>query len=321
MPAVLAAAVAVCGTLVAFLHGTAAGLVTGGVSLALCAILFVHIRLRYARIAELTHQIDIALHQGTDFRFDSLEEGELSVLQSEIHKLLLRVQEQNAALRREKEHLSDSLADIAHQLRTPLTSATITMSLIADQGDPEERRALTRQAEDLLSRMDWLLTSLLKLSRLDAGVVSFQDTSVYVSELIDEAIQPLLVLLDIRDVSWHADIPETASLHGDPRWIGESIRNVLKNCIESAGVGGVIEVGCVETPLYTEITIADNGDGIDQADLPRVFERFYQSKDKHSRGYGIGLALSRTIITRQGGSIVVRNRQTGGAEFVIRFPK
>lgn len=320
-PALVALAIAVCGTLIGFLYGAMSGFITAGVSLLLCVVFVVHVRLRYSRIAELTHQIDVALHRGSDFRFDSLEEGELSALQSEIQKLLLRVHEQNAALRREKEHLAESLADIAHQLRTPLTSTAIAISLTADQADPEERRALIRQAEDMLGRMDWLLTSLLKLSRLDAGVVSFQEASVHVSELIDEAMQPLLILMDIRDVSCQTAIPGTAVLCVDPWWVGEAVRNVLKNCIESAGAGGVIEVDCVDTPLYTEITIGDRGDGIDPADLPHVFERFYQGKRNHGRGYGIGLALSRTIINRQGGSIVARNRQTGGAVFVIRFPK
>lgn len=261
------------------------------------------------------------LHNADHLFIAESEEGELSILQSEITKMMLRIREQNDALKKEKEHLADSLADVAHQLRTPLTSITLVLSLIENTSDEKERKNLIRETEELLVRMDWLLTSLLKLSRLDAGIVVFQKEQVNINSLITAALQPLLIPMDLHNISLQADVPPGITIEGDFNWLSEALQNIFKNCMESAGDNGKIDIHCEDNPIFTEITIHDSGAGFKKEDLPNLFNRFYRGQNSSTAGYGIGLALCRTIITRQGGSITARNHPRGGAMFVIRFPK
>ncbi len=304
-----------------FLAGRAAGALI--LILAACygAAFFRFTRKRYRRIARMSEQVDLVLHDQDRLYAAEEEEGELSVLQSEIGKMTLRIREQNRALQKEKEHLADSLADIAHQLRTPLTSVNLILSLL--EGNPEEdrRRELFMELEDLLVRVDGLITSLLKLSRLDAGIIVFQKEPVEVKELIDAALRPLRIPMDLHDVTVRTEIPDDACMEGDPDWLAQAVQNILKNCMESAGDHGAVEILCEDTPLFTGIRIHDSGPGFEEDELHRLFERFYRGKDTKTSGYGIGLALSKSIITGQGGTVSARNHPEGGAVFLIRFSK
>lgn len=276
---------------------------------------------RYKRIARISDEIDRVLHNADHLYISESEEGELSILQSEITKMILRIREQNDTLKREKEHLADSLADIAHQLRTPLTSLNLILSLLANSSDEAQRKNLLREAEELLVRMDWLITSLLKLSRLDAGIIAFQRETSDLKSLIKAALHPLLIPMDLHSTSLRTSIPEGVQITGDPGWLTEAFQNILKNCMESAGDGGLIEISCQDTPLFTELTIRDSGPGFAREDLRFLFDRFYRGKSSTAAGYGIGLALCKTIITRQGGTITAGNHPQGGAVFCVRFPK
>lgn len=304
-----------------FLAGPAAGALI--LILAACygAAFFRFTRKRYRRIARMSEQIDLVLHDQDRLYAAEEEEGELSVLQSEIGKMTLRIREQNRALQKEKEHLADSLADIAHQLRTPLTSVNLILSLL--EGNPEEdrRRELFMELEDLLVRVDGLITSLLKLSRLDAGIIVFQKEPVEVKALIDAALRPLRIPMDLHDVTVRTEIPDDACMEGDPDWLAQAVQNILKNCMESAGDHGAVEILCEDTPLFIGIRIHDSGPGFEEDELHRLFERFYRGKDTKTSGFGIGLALSKSIITGQGGTVSARNHPEGGAVFLIRFPK
>lgn len=235
--------------------------------------------------------------------------------------MTLRIREQNDALKKEKEHLADSLADIAHQLRTPLTSANLILSLLANNPDENQRKAFVRETEELLVRMDWLLTSLLKLSRLDAGIVVFQSEQIDVNALVCAALRPFLIPMELHNIDVQIDVPKGVIIQGDSGWLSEAIQNILKNCMESAGENGRIEIVCMDNPLFTEIAIHDSGSGFEKEDLPFLFDRFYRGKSSNATGYGIGLALCKMIIIRQGGTITAKNHPQGGAIFAIRFPK
>ena len=260
------------------------------------------------------------LHNKEYLYIGELEEGELSILNSEITKMTLRLREQNEALKKEKRHLSNSLADIAHQLRTPLTSANIILSLLENNNNENERRAFVRETEELLLKMDWLLTSLLKLSRLDAELVILKKEQVEVRKLIFEAVRPLLIPMELHEIELKVDVPSEIVIQGDLNWLSEAIQNIFKNCMESVGDEGKLEVTCTENPIFTEIVIHDSGSGFEAEDLPHIFERFYRGNSKNATGYGIGLSLCKMIIVRQGGTIVAKNHPQGGASFVLRFP-
>lgn len=299
----------------------AAGLLVLVFATALGTLFFLFTQARYKYIARLSEQIDLVLHNADHLCIEESDEGELAILQSEIAKMTLRIREQNDALKREKEHLADSLADIAHQLRTPLTSANLILSLLASNRDEKERQKFLRETEELLVRMDWLITSLLKLSRLDAGIVSFQCESVDLNDLICTALRPFLIAMELHDIQVQIDVPKETHIQGDANWLSEAVQNILKNCMESAGDHGRIEIACTDNPLYTEVTIHDSGPGFQKEDLPCLFDRFYRGQNTDTSGYGIGLALCKMIITRQGGTITAKNHPQRGAVFCIRFSK
>lgn len=319
--AILFALLAAVAVILGFVINMAAGILATAAAAAFGTAFFAFTKARYQSIARISDQIDQILHNADNLYIGEADEGELSILHSEITKMTLRIREQNDALKKEKEHLADSLADIAHQLRTPLTSVNLILSLLANNPDKNERQAFLREAEELLQQMDWLLTSLLKLSRLDAGIVVFQSEPIDVNNLIGAALRPLLIPIELHDIAVQIDAPQGLMIQGDSAWLSEALQNILKNCIESTGENGKIEIVCLDNPLFTEITIHDNGAGFERDDLPCLFDRFYRGKNQSATGYGIGLALCKMIITRQDGTITAKNHPQGGAIFAIRFPK
>lgn len=319
--AVLFLMMAAAFTALGFAISRAAGVLVFMSAAAFGIAFYTHTRARYRSIAKISDQIDLVLHNYDHLDIDELDEGELSILYSEVKKMTLRIREQNDALKKEKTHLADSLADIAHQLRTPLTSVNLLLSLLSNSTDENERKTFVREAEELLMRMDWLLTSLLKLSRLDAGVVVFQSELIDAESLIYTALRPLQIPMELHAVRVQLDVPKGVRIQGDSGWLSEAIQNILKNCMESVGENGSIEIVCTDNPLFTEIAIYDSGPGFKKEDIPCLFDRFYRGKSTNASGYGIGLALCKMIITGQGGSITARNRPQGGAAFTLRFPK
>lgn len=317
----LLSVIAVCSSIAGFLICQAAGMLCLISATVFSTAFFLFTRKRYKRIAQISEEIDELLHNEEHLYICEAEEGELSILQSEITKMILRIREQNHTLRKEKEHLADSLADIAHQLRTPLTSVNLILSLLANEPNENQQKILLREAEDLLVRMDWLITALLKLSRLDAGIIVFQKEPLDVRSLVNTALQPLLIPMDLHNTVLKLNIPDGIQIAGDLSWLSEALRNILKNCMESSGEGGQIEISCKNTLLYTEITIHDSGPGFDKKELRFLFDRFYRGKSSATAGYGIGLALCKTIITGQGGTVSAKNHPQKGAVFTVRFPK
>lgn len=282
---------------------------------------FIFTKARYKRIAQVSEQISTVLHNPGCLYISSQEEGELSILETEITKMVLCINGQNEALKREKEHLASSLADIAHQLRTPLTSANLVLSLLKNNPDRNTCKALLRETGELYIHMDWLVSSLLKMSRLDAGIVEFTCAPADLGKLISETIRPFQIQMELHGIMVNADIPEGAMVQCDYRWLLEAAQNIIKNCIENITDNGIIKITAEDNVLYTEIKFHDSGSGFKKEDLPHLFDRFYRGRDASTAGYGIGLALCKTIITRQGGTITAKNHPEGGAVFIIRFQK
>lgn len=319
--AILFSLIALVTITLGFVINILAGILAIASATAFGTVFFVFTKARYKSIAQISDQIDLVLHNADHLYIAELDEGELSILQSEITKMTLRIREQNDALKKEKEHLADSLADIAHQLRTPLTSANLILSLLENNPDENDRKALMRETEELFIKMDWLLTSLLKLSRLDAGIVVFKSEQIDVNNLICTASRSLLIPMELHNIDLKIEAPKGMIIKGDSGWLSEAIQNILKNCIESVGEKGKIEIVCTDNPLFTKIHIHDSGTGFKKEELPFLFDRFYRGKNSNASGYGIGLALCKMIITRQGGTVIAKNHPQAGAMFSISFPK
>lgn len=308
-------------TIVGSMLCPAAGILELVSALLLGTVFYIFTKKRYQSIAQLSEQIDMVLHGAERLYISETDEGELSILQSEIVKMTLRIREQNEALKNEKKHLADSLADISHQLRTPLTSVNIILSLLEKNTDKKEQKTLLREAGELFGQMDFLLASLLKLSRLDAGIVVFKKEKIDISNLVSVSLRPFLISMELHNIQIQTDIPEGIEISGDFKWLSEAFQNMIKNSMESVGDNGKIKIACEDNPLFTQITFHDDGAGFEKEDIPHLFERFYRGKDADATGYGIGLALCRNIIMRQGGTVTAKNHPQGGAIFYVRFLK
>ena len=285
------------------------------------AVLLIAQRARHRRqLRELNGDLDRLLRRGIPLPIDRYEEGELSILASQMEKITLRMTESADSVQREKGKLADSLADISHQLRTPLTAMNLAVTMLRKPDlTGEKRRELTEELRRQLRRIDWLVETLLKISRLDAGTIEMSSEAVRVSELVEKASEPLAVSMDLHDQKLTASCGQ-AQFTGDMNWTAEALGNILKNCMEHTPEGGTITVTAEETPLFTKIGIEDTGPGFAPEDLPHLFDRFYQGSHASPSNYGIGLSLARTIITEQNGTIQASNTERG-AKFTIKFYK
>ena len=276
---------------------------------------------RYHQMEALAERLDRILHGQDRVLIEDAAEGELSILNSELQKMTTRLQEQANMLTEDKKQLTEAIQDIFHQIRTPLTSMNLLASMLGEEDLPYDRRiSMSRELRRQLERVQWLVETLLKLSKIDAGTAQFRSEPVSVAELIEKTAQPLRIPMELREQSLTIRATEE-HFAGDLNWTAEALGNILKNCMEHTPVGGTITVTTEETALFTEIVVEDNGPGISKADLPFLFDRFYKGEGSSDDSVGIGLALSRSIIAAQNGTIKAENVPTGGARFTIRFYK
>lgn len=274
---------------------------------------------RYRALAKMAANLDRVLAGERDIRLRDMSEGELAILSSEIDKVIARLNLTVDELQAEKLALSNALADISHQLKTPLTSIAISTELIRDRlsarGDSEDLVERLRLIQTLQARVEDLVSALLKLARIDAGVIKLVCGDVDARELVRKSFEPLAIAFDIADVRFSADVQDGASYEGDLTWSVEALENILKNCMEHTPAGGCVSVRVTEDVLACRIRIEDTGPGIAESDLPHIFERFYRgSRDANATpsevnpaGVGIGLALSKSLVTAQGGTLTAEN--------------
>lgn len=275
---------------------------------------------RYRTMEALCQDLDLLLHDATGINLDAYDEGAWSILHSQLTKLLIRLQEQADQLQGDKDKLSAFLADVSHQIRTPLTALNLLGSQLAEPAlPPEQRRAAGRELRRQLERLDWLVNALLRMSRLDAGTVELRRAPQSLLALTQQAAAPLAIAMELQNQTFQ--ITGEALAICDPAWTAEALGNVLKNSMEHTPASGVITVTLSENPIYSQILVEDTGPGIHPEDLPHLFERFYRGKHASAQSAGIGLALARMIITAQNGTIQAANRRKGGACFTIRFYK
>ena len=227
-------------------------------------------------------------------------EGKLSILRNDIQTLVRLKQEQADALLKDKDKLRNSLSDISHQLKTPLTSMMVMADLL-ETAPPEKQPELVRNIQTGLTRTQWLVDSLLKMAKLDADAVAFSMRKTSAREIIGRALEPLRILLEIKDQT--IETAGEAELMCDARWTAEALLNVIKNASEHSPAGGAIFIACGENPICQWISVTDSGKGLKPAQIARLFRRFQGSGAPS--GYGIGLPLAQTILRGQNGELEV----------------
>lgn len=265
------------------------------------------------RIAELTSYLE-QVNVGAAGTVIQMKEDEFSYLQDEIYKTVTSLYQTRETAVQAKVNFADNLANIAHQLKTPITAAFLSLQLMKNT----TQNTYGEQIERQLERLNRLEESLLTLSKIDAGTLHMEFSQVDIYTALNLAAENLNDLLLKENVS--VDIPDHGciEIYGDMEWIMEALMNLMKNCMEHSKHGGTIHCDYSSNPLYAEILIWDDGEGFQAEDIPHLFERFYRGKGAAGNGIGIGLSLAHSIFELQNGNITARNLPEGGACFEVR---
>lgn len=275
---------------------------------------------RYKNLNDLNDYLSLVCKGIYDMNIDDNTEGELSILKNNLYKVITLLQSQNEYLKNDKLYLADSIADISHQLKTPLTSMIVMCELLENEENPDKRREFVAVINNQLSKMKWLITNILKISKLDADATEFKREEVSISKVLDDSLKPFVLTAELKNIAIQNGANDFV-FNGDESWTVEAVSNIVKNCLEHTNDGGKIIIASDSTNLYNKLTISDNGCGIAKEDLPHIFERFYHGKNSSKDSVGIGLALAKTVFEKENASVSVESEQGRGSVFEIRFYK
>ena len=286
-------------------------------------IIILYLRRRDKKIQQITNYINQIKNKKYDLNIEENTEDELSNLKNELYKITIMLKEESEISKKDKENLKMSVEDISHQLKTPLTSITIMLDNLKDNPNMEEKtkQKFIFEISKQVEWINWLVISMLKLSKLDANVVQFYDEKINLNKFIGEIIKNLEIPIEVKNQKIIIDGNENVSFIGDYKWQQEAITNIIKNCIEHNANNGTIYINYEENSLFTKITIRDEGEGIPKEDLKHIFERFYRGKNSSENSVGIGLALAKNIIEKNNGMINCKSKLDKGTEFVIKYMK
>lgn len=253
-------------------------------------------------------------------QYDTLMQHDTgSELEDSIYKAVVLLREEWEQAQGAKKNLADNMADLSHQLKTPAASIGLTLSLLKKKAWDEETKQDIGRMEGQVGHLQHLVGSMLTLSRLDAGVLELEEKEFDLEEMLVDAVQPFVRQMEEKGICFGIRGADGISLSGDFGWCSEAFGNIIKNCVEHTPEQGNISIACRDNPIYTEIVIQDSGRGFDEADLPHLFERFYRGAGFSKDSAGIGLALAKSIIEKENGTVTAKNTETGGAGFYIKF--
>ena len=295
-------------------------IIFGTVSL---GIYLIYVITQEKKIAEINEYIKQINNKNYILKIEENNNGELSKLRNELYKTTVLLKETAEISEKEKENLSTAIADISHQLKTPLTSIRIMLDNIQDDPDMEKE-----VREDFLmeisKQIDWissLVISLLKIAKFDAGTIKMENEEIHVQKLIDSVIGNLAILIELKKIEIITKIDEKAVFVADYKWQQEALTNILKNAIEHSNQKSKIYIEVENTSVFLKIKIRDEGQGISKIDQKHIFERFYKAKNSSENSIGIGLALAKTIIEKNNGYVNVDSEVGKGTTFEIKYLK
>ena len=286
-------------------------------------ITFTYLKKRDRKIKQITEYINEIKNRKYDLDINENSEDELSNLKNELYKITVMLREESEISKKDKENIKMSVEDISHQLKTPLTSITIMLDNLKDNPNMDEntKQKFIFEISKQVDWINWLVISMLKLSKLDANVVQFYEEKINLKRFIDEIIKNLEIPIEIKNQQIVIEGNENASFIGDYKWQQEAVTNIIKNCIEHNKDNGNIFIKYEENTLFTKIIVRDEGEGISREDLKHIFERFYKGKNSSENSVGIGLALAKNIIEKNNGMISCKSELDKGTEFVIKYMK
>lgn len=285
------------------------------------SILIIYINKIYNKIRKLSIYTNDILNNKYSMDIREYSEGDISNLKNDLYKMTIKLKEKNELSLKDKIYLQDTLSDISHQLKTPLTSMYVINELLYDDKlDKSLKKELLNKSKKGLERIEWLITSLLKMSRLDSGSEKLILENVKLINIINKTIEPIRIPLELKNINLNVSCSNDIKVNVDVNWTTEALINILKNAMEHTLENGNINIVCSDNPLYTMISISDDGCGISKKDLPHIFERFYKGMS-NKESIGIGLNMSKKIIENENGNISVKSKENEGTTFIIKLFK
>ena len=249
-----------------------------------------------------------------------MREGQFGILQSEIYKLVVILQEQYSGERKQKRYLADMMSDISHQIKTPMTAITIMSDLLKTPDLPEEKRLeYVDKIDQQINRITWLVRNLLTLSQLEADMLPLKSEKILAEDIIDCIKESFMMLAEVKDIELSTHVETDIWLNCDKQWTTEAFSNIVKNCIEHTPEGGKVSIDVTQNNFFTKVIISDDGEGIAKEHLPYIFKRFYKAPGSSNNSVGIGLSMSKQIIMRQNGNIEVNSEVGKGTSFCIKM--
>lgn len=283
-------------------------------------VLFFYIY-RQRRILQINEYLFRVLQNDFQYDLGDYNEDAISSLKIDLMKITNKLRNASEVSFVAKKNLERTLSDISHQLRTPLTSLYIMNDALKSKNLQEkERLSFLQQQKEQLERMEWLIVTLLKMSQIDSGSIVFHKKEEVLKEVVEEALKPILIPLELKNIHCHVDIDKELTLQCDFHWTVEALVNLIKNACEHTQVDGKLSIVAHDNPMFLELVIEDNGCGIKKEDIRHIFERFYKGNTK-TESIGIGLNLSKTILENQNATIHVESTEGKGTQFVIHFYK
>ena len=294
-------------------------------TITIIALLIIYIRYNHKKendIKDIIKCIEQINKKNYELQIDSISEDELSILKNEIYKTTIMLKESAENSNKDKLNLKKSLEDISHQLKTPLTSILVMLDNIIEDPDMDIniRNDFIRDIKRNVVNINFLVQVLLKLSKFDANTVHFIKQENDLKEIIKESIKNVSTLCDLRNINIKLNIKESSKIICDSKWQIEAITNIIKNAIDHSKDNSNIIINVDNNSVYSMIEVIDFGDGISKKDIKHIFERFYKGENATSDSIGIGLALAKTIIEEDNGSISVESNKNG-TKFIIKYFK
>jgi len=248
-------------------------------------------------------------------------EGNIYQLLASVDQLATMLQAENDTEQKTKEFLKNTISDISHQLKTPLSALMMYQEIIENEPDnPETVKEFSFKIGTALKRIEQLIQSMLKITRIDAGSIYFEKSNYSISNILNHAINELTTRADNEKKEIVIDGDLEQMLYCDIEWTGEAVGNIVKNALDHTDAGGKITISWERTPAMIRIFITDNGHGIAEEDIHHIFKRFYRSKNtSDSQGIGLGLPLAKAIVEGQGGILSVQSERLQGTTFTLSF--
>lgn len=280
----------------------------------------IFIKNQYRKINKIDKYMNKILNNDYSLDIRDYVEGDISTLKNDVYKMTIKLKEQTELSIKDKKYLEETLADISHQIKTPLTSMYVINDILSDNDlDKKSQIEFLNKNRNQLERIEWLVTTLLKISRLDSGMVTLKRDNINIDDLIKKTIEPIKIMAELKNILIETNI-EASFFYLDFNWTLEALTNILKNACEHTNNNGSIKIEVTENPLYLSIKIIDNGVGISESDKKHIFDRFYKGKTNKD-SIGIGLNMAKKIINLQNGEIECISKINEGTTFDIKFYK